>query len=59
MKLIQITQTATRSQAVFSEDVKADPGKPVAPGKMFNYVTNDPKDLQGLIIDKVYTVSIS
>lgn len=60
LKLSQITQTAARSQAIFTEDVKTDPGKqPVRAGKMFSLVTDDPKDLQGLVIDKVYTITIS
>lgn len=59
-KLTQITQTAARSQAVFLEDVKQDPNKTNArPGKMFSWITDDPKDLQGLVIDKVYTISIA
>lgn len=59
LKLTQITQTAARSQAVFMDDVKREPGKPQQPVKMFSYVTDDPKELQGLVIDKVYTITIS
>lgn len=60
MKLLQITQTAQRSQALFAEEVKQEAGKPVArPGKMFSLVSDDPKDLQGLTVDKVYTITIS
>lgn len=60
MKLIQISQTAQRSQAIFSEDVKQDAGNaPRRVGKMFSLITDDPKDLQGLVIEKVYTISIS
>ena len=60
LKLIQITQTAARSQATFAEDVKREPGKPnPGTGKAISFVTDDPKDLQGLVIDKVYTITIS
>jgi hypothetical protein len=58
MKLTQITQTAQRSQAVFIEDVKKEPGQPRG-GKIISVVTDDPKDLQGFVIDKVYTITIS
>jgi len=59
MKLLQVVQTAKRSQATFGEEVKQEPGKATAPGKVFSFVTDNPKDLEGLVIDKVYTISIS
>lgn len=59
MRLSQITQTAVRSQAIFIEDVKPEEGKPQKVNKMFSLVTDDAKDLQGLSINKVYTITIS
>lgn len=59
MKLQQITQTVQRSQAVFVEESKSEPGKPVKVGKVINFLSDDPKDLQGLVINKVYTITIS